>query len=59
MICLNLKELIINLILSVATCFIYYILVVGPRAAVRRELITRKINNINLKNNERTVKRND
>ena len=34
-------------------------LVAGPRSAVRRELILRKINYINLKNNERTVKRND
>lgn len=55
----SIKEFVVNILLSVVTCFIYYILVAGPRAAVRRELITRKINNINSKNNERTVKRND
>lgn len=49
----------LEVLLSFVTCFIYFILVAGPRAAVRRELILRKINNINLKNNERTVKRND
>lgn len=47
------------LLLSFATCFIYYVIVAGPRAAVRRELILRKIKYINSKNNERTVKSND
>lgn len=56
---LNILRFFIDLLLSFVTCFIYFIIVAGPRAAVRRELILRKINNINLKNNERTVKRND
>ena len=55
----HLTKFIINIFLSVVTCFIYFIIIAGPRAAIRRELITRKINNINSKNNERTVKRND
>ncbi len=52
-------KFLLDILLSFATCFIYYILAAGPRAAVRRELILRRINYINLKNNERTVKRND
>ena len=50
---------IVEIFLSVVTCFIYFILIAGPRAAIRRELVTRRIINIYLKNNERTVKRND
>ncbi len=56
---INILRFGIDFFLSFVTCFIYFILVAGPRAAVRRELILRKINYINLKNNERTVKRND
>ena len=59
MIYANAFKFLLDILLSFATCFIYYILVAGPRAAVRHELIIRNINNINLKNNERTVKRND
>ena len=49
----------LDILLSFATCFIYFILVAGPRSAIRSELIVRKINDNNLKNNERTVNRND
>jgi hypothetical protein len=56
---LNILRFFIDLLLSFVTCFIYFIIVAGPRVAVRGELILRKIDNINLKNNERTVKRND
>jgi hypothetical protein len=56
---LNILRSALDAILSFVTCFIYFILVAGPRAALRRELILRKINYFNSKNNERTVKRND
>ncbi len=55
----NALKYILDILLSFATCFIYYILAAGPRAALRRELVIRKIKYINSKNNERTVKRND
>ena len=55
----SLRRLLFEIALSLVTLFIYYILVAGPHAAVRRELILRKVKNINSKNNERTVKRND
>ena len=50
---------ILDFLLSFATCFVYYIIVAGPRAVVRRELMLRKIKYINSKNNERTVTSND
>jgi hypothetical protein len=56
---INILRFDLDVLLSFVTCFIYFFLVAGPRSAVRRELILRKINYINLKNNERTVKRND
>ncbi len=55
----DLLKYVLDILLSFVTCFIYYILVAGPRAAVRRELMIRKIKYYNLKNNERTVNRND
>lgn len=55
----DLRKFIFAFALSLVTLFIYYILAVGPRAAVRHELILRKVKNLNSKNNERTVKRND
>ena len=56
---LNIFRFDLDVLLSIVTCFMYFILAAGPRSAVRRELILRKINSINVKNNERTVKRND
>ena len=50
---------VLDILLSFTTCFVYYVIVAGPRAAVRRELMLRKIKFINSKNNERTVKSND
>lgn len=51
----------LNILLSVATCFILFILHAGPLFAIESELSMRRQENYieNLKNNERTVKSND